>query len=385
MVKKSLKRKKAKRIKLKENFNIKKIKKLIKQELYTNYTENGKKKEENIFESLYLISSKEEKENDYNKRYSKYIAEQFNSTLVNMLITYINNNSSFPRDFQLESNFIYNLINLIKHIFIKEIELVNFTLLIDKMGWKHQKIDHWTYFLILGIYAKILVGNEEESNKLIDFFQIKNNKFLEYYKMIVDEDIPKKVDKNEITIKIINKRFKQITKPINSYCKQNYINYNAIVDEIANMSQPYGEESNGAQLYNNEYLKLKINKKNDLAFNLQRDFKNTEFFPNYQNNNPNYNNNNNINSQNFQANILKIDNEFCQNDIYSINNNKNKYNNIEYNNNQSCYLPSFNFVNKPSLQYSLNFENNYSNNDLFYLKVKSHLVWFQKAIFSHIV
>ena len=361
MVKKSLKRKKAKRIKLKENFNVKKIKKLIKHELYTNYAENGKKEDENIFESLSLNNSKEEKEKDYNKRYSKYIAEQFNSTLVNMLITYINNNSSFPRDFQLESNFIYNLINLIKHIFIKEIELVNFTLLIDKMGWKHQKIDHWTYFLILGIYAKILVGNEEESNIIIDFFQNKNNKFLEYYKMIVDEDIPKKVDKNEITIKIINKRFKQITKPVNSYCKQNYINYNAIVDEIANMSQPYGEESNGAQLYNNEYLKLKINKKNDLAFNLQRDFKNTEFFPNYQNNNPNYNNN--INSQNFQANILKIDNEFCQNDIYSINNNKNKYNNIEYNNNQSCYLPSFNFVNKPSLQYSLNFENNYSNND----------------------
>ena len=361
MVKKSLKRKKAKRIKLKENFNIKKIKKLIKKELYTNYTENGKKKEENIFESLYLISSKEEKENDYNKRYSKYIAEQFNSTLVQMLITYINNNSSFPRDFQLEQNFIYNLINLIKHIFMKELELVNFTLLIDKMGWKHQKIDHWTYFCILGIYAKILVGNEEESNKLIDFFQIKNNKFLESYKMIVDEDIPKKVDKNEITIKIINKRFKQITKPINSYCKQNYINYNAIVDKIAHMSQPYGEESNGIQLYNNEYLKLKMNKKNDLAFNLQGDFKNADFFPNYQNNNQNYNNN--INSQIFQTSILKIDNDFCQNDINSINNNKNKYNNIEYNNNQSCYLPSLNLVNKPSFQYSLKFENNFSNND----------------------
>ena len=361
MVKKSLKRKKAKRIKLKENFNVKKIKKLINQELYTNYIKNGKKKEENIFESLYLINSKEEKENDYNKRYSKYIAEQFNSTLVHMLITYINNNNSFPSDFQLESNFIYNLINLIKHIFMNEIELVIFTLLIDKMGWKHQKIDHWTYFCILGIYAKILVGNEEESNKLIDFFQIKNNSFLEYYKILVDEDIPKKVDKNEITIKIINKRFKEITKPINSYCKQNYINYNVIVDKIGHMSQPYGEESNGIQLYNNEFLKLKINKKNDLAFNLQGDFKNIDFFPNYQNNNPNINNN--INSQIFQPSILKIDNDFCLNDINSLNNNKNKYNNIEYKNNQSCYYPSLNLVNKPSFQYPLELENNISNND----------------------
>ena len=58
MVKKSLKRKKAKRIKLKENFNVKKIKKLIKHELYTNYAENGKKEDENIFESLSLNNSK---------------------------------------------------------------------------------------------------------------------------------------------------------------------------------------------------------------------------------------------------------------------------------------------------------------------------------------
>ena len=154
MVKKILKKTKTKRKKLTENFNVKKIKKLIKEELYTNYSKNEKKYNENIFDSILLNYNKDEKEKEYNIRYSKYIVERFNSTLVYMLINYINNNNSFPKDFQLEPNFIYKLINLMKHLFINEIELVNLTLLIDKIGWKHQTIDHWTYFCILGIYIK---------------------------------------------------------------------------------------------------------------------------------------------------------------------------------------------------------------------------------------
>ncbi len=88
---------------------------------------------ENIFDSILLNYNKDEKEKEYNIRYSKYIVERFNSTLVYMLINYINNNNSFPKDFQLKPNFIYKLINLMKHLFINEIELVNLTLLIDKI------------------------------------------------------------------------------------------------------------------------------------------------------------------------------------------------------------------------------------------------------------
>lgn len=359
MVKKILKKTKTKRKKLTENFNVKKIKKLIKEELYTNYSKNEKKYNENIFDSILLNYNKDEKEKEYNIRYSKYIVERFNSTLVYMLINYINNNNSFPKDFQLEPNFIYKLINLMEHLFINEIELVNLTLLIDKIGWKHQTIDHWTYFCILGIYIKKIFRNEEESNLLINYFQIKNNKFIDFYKMICDEEIKKKFDIKELTIKTINKRFKQLTKPINLYCKQNFINYNVIVDKIVYMSQPYGEESNGIQLYNNEYLKFDKGKKIDLAFNLEGNYKSSEIFSNAQNNNRDANeiiNNNYVPTSN-----SNFDKELLKNNLNSINFD-NRSNNIDFNN-QSCYFPSLNIVNKPSFQFSLKNEGDVSNSN----------------------
>lgn len=356
MAKKILKKKNDKRKKLQGTFNVKKIKKLINEELYTNYSKNDKNNKDNIYDSILLNYNKKEKEKEYNNRYSKYMTEQFNSTLVGMVVTYINNNSSFPKDFQLESNFINKLINLIKHLLMNEIELVNLTILIDKIGWKHQTIDHWTYFCILGIYVKKLVGNEEESNLLINYFQIKNNKFLDFYKIIYEKEIKKKFDIKDFSIKTINKRFKEISKPINSYCKKDYIKYNVMADKIVNLSQPYGKESNGIQLYNNEYLKLNIDKKNNFEVDLKGNYKSYEIISNVQNNNLNTNNNN-FSYANIS--ISNIEDELLKNNVNSINL-WNKQNIMDFNN-QSNYFQNLNYVNKPSFHLSMNLENNVSN------------------------
>ena len=196
-------------------------------------------------------------------KYTKYMSEEFNSTIVNMLIIYIKQSKTFPVNYQKEPNFINKFINLFKRLFINELEFSFFTILLDKMGWTHQKIDHWVYFCILGILSKKLLGNEDESSLLIDFFSSKNGEFFDHYTMLDGEEIIANYEKESVSIKKINERFRQLTRPINSYCRHNFIYYNGVVDKIVKWSQPYGAESNGNQLNNDELYLINDNDNNN--------------------------------------------------------------------------------------------------------------------------
>jgi hypothetical protein len=44
-----------------------------------------------------------------------------------------------------------------------------------------------------------------------------------------------------VTPRELNERFKLLSKPFDTYCKQNYIDFNFIVDQILQMSLPYSE------------------------------------------------------------------------------------------------------------------------------------------------
>ena len=340
MVKRIKRRIRAKRVK--PNFNTKRIKNLIKDELFSYYTKYDKDKDNKI------INIKDGDESEYNKRYSKYMVEDFNITLVNMFITYINKNKSLQNDFKNEPNFMNKFIDLIKHLLMNEVELAVFTIILDKIGWKLEKIDHWTYFTILGIYSKKLVGREEEKSFLINIYSIKNKQFFENYTNICDKEIVNKFDENKfLTIKSINQRFKKLNKPINSYCRKNNILYNGVVDKIVKWSQPYCQENNVNQLNNDEQLNL--NTKNDIFINIKGDYKEEEFlspFPAEQSNNnidliPNNSFNNNINNSLFQINNY----------------------NFREQNKESVNLFSLDLNNIPSSQY-FKLENNISNNSI---------------------
>lgn len=333
MAKRIKKSRRSKRVK--SNFHIKRIKKLIKDDLFSHYTRNDKD------ENNKIINSKEAEETEYNNRYSKYMAEDFNITLVNMFLTYINKNKNLPNDFKNEPNFMNNFINLIKYLLMNELELAAFTILLDKMGWKHENIDHWTYFTILGIYSKKLVGREEETSFLIKIYSIKIGNFFEYYTNICDEEIINKFDeKKSLTIKSINQRFKKLNKPVNSYCRKNYILYNGVVDSIVKWSQPYGQQSNGNQLNNNK--QLNFNNKNDILIDIKGDNKEEDFLSPFSEQNNN--------------NIQLIPNN-------SINNNSLFQPNYRYLDKESGNLFSLNLNNIPSSQY-FKLENNISNNSI---------------------
>lgn len=203
---------------------------------------------------------------------SDYFTTIFNSKIIHMLIVYLNKNKRKLKDYKYdqETNFINKFVHLIKELRLNEIEVAYFTLLLDKLGWQFANINHWLYFYSLGIYTKKNITNEYESDELLNIKEELNEK----YSKLVNEEKFEEFEKEGISTQEINQRFKELTKPINSFCRKNFINYSSIADKIIRLSQPYGEESNGNQLYIEKNLdeieinNFKNNENNRLINNL---------------------------------------------------------------------------------------------------------------------
>ena len=80
----------------KRHFDVKELKKEIKNELYKKYSNKEIDKQKIKNDALFPLISKEEEEKIYKNKYTKYISEEFNSSIVNMIIIYINKNKYFP-------------------------------------------------------------------------------------------------------------------------------------------------------------------------------------------------------------------------------------------------------------------------------------------------
>ena len=175
--------------------------------------------------------------NNDEKNYAKYIKEIFNSKIINMFILYLNKNRNILREkeYDIEQNFINKFIHLIKDLNLNEIELVYLTLLLDKMGWGNKSIDYWNYFYCLGVYTKRFSVGELYVEEYLEG----KDEFMENYSDIINQKIFIDYEDNKFTTKEINQRYKELTKPINSFCRKNFINYNNIVDKIFNSTQTY--------------------------------------------------------------------------------------------------------------------------------------------------
>ena len=267
MDKKLAGRKRGKKFKNIILFDIQEIKKVIKKDLYSLYSSS----EINNIDNKNKINKEEEINNLYHKKYLKYMIEDFNSRIVDMIIIYIRNNKSFPLKYEKESNFISKFINLIKHLLMNEFEISYFTIILDKIGWKWKKLEHWTYFCILGIYTKKLCNIEEDS-LLINIISRNYPKFKDYYEnCISDKDFMNLIHNLDIDVKQINERFRLLNKPINSYCRKDIINLNEIVDKIVKLSHPYRDDRKRNKLIDNEEVNSNngIINNNELKLNIQ--------------------------------------------------------------------------------------------------------------------
>ena len=283
--------------------------KIIHKELYHNL--HSKEEVSNHIN----LTDEEEKDQQYYTRYTQYIKEEFNICIVNMFNYYIIKNKSFPKLQRNEPNFNYKIIDLIKHLFMNEIEFACFTLMLEIIGWNYKHLEHWLYFSILGICSKKVCGNNNDLDLLINYFSRSNLLFFEEYTSFFnDKEIISKINDN-ISLKKINKRFIRLSKPMNSYCGKNYINFLGIIDKIIKTSQPYIINKSKRKTVNSiKKRKKKIvnNNINDLKANQDGIFPLSQF------------------DEFMDININNVF-ELGNNDYFS-NNNINIFNNFEYGN-----------------------------------------------------
>ena len=86
----------------------------------------------------------------------------------------------------------------------------------------------------------MLLNNEEKLKVIIEHLSMENiNLEINLTKYLVY------IGKNNNVLNIqpleLNNKFIELSKPSNTYCKENYIDYNFIVDQIVDMSAPYLE------------------------------------------------------------------------------------------------------------------------------------------------
>lgn len=304
------------------------FKKILKNELYSNLNLNELQK---LNKNNNLISEEGEKERGYFLRYIFYIKHEFNSNIVNMIIQYINASNSFTKKYKEEPNFILNIINLLKSLFMNEIEIAFFTIALEKIGVNYKDIEHWLYFSILGIATKKLCGKDEDCFLLIDKFSKKNPKFIdEYSAFINDNKIIAQISNNQISLEQINQRFIFLSKPINTYCRKNYINFQGIIDKIVKLSQPYFKDFlNQKKANNKKIIKKKkfIVKISENSENIQDtheydkivNFENCSSNFNIKQNKINFEDINNLEYDNING-ILDIDENNFYNPIFTMSN-----------------------------------------------------------------
>ena len=239
--------------------DVSKFKKKIKNEFYSYIICKEEISRENINNKI-----EDEKEQLYHFKYAKYIQQEFNSTTINMIITYINRNNSFPKLNKKEINFNYKISNFIKHLLMNEIEVACFTLLLEKIGFTYKNIDQWLYYTFIGILSKKTCGRDNDVSLLLDIFSRNNSQFMEEYSIFInDKDIISKINENKLNLKQINERFIHLSKPINTYCKINFIDIQGIIDQIVKTAQPYfkSKTNNVRHKTNNHDANILMNEK----------------------------------------------------------------------------------------------------------------------------
>ena len=319
-----------------------------------------------IGEIMKKISKEKTKIEDYKDRYKKNIEiinEKYtdNTIYQTMFQNYIKNEYtliciSFLNKIIIEAkrhhleeyegkyNLNKILNDLAKELLLNEYELVLLSLYLEYINLSLYinifNLDDSLLYLCFLIKKLTLENNELEPllyhlNKKYENFQINYEK---WYKII-----EKKFNEGlYFHHKVINKRFREYIHPFNEYCRDNYIDYNYIVDRILTMSLPYVDvkKDNTDNINNKEEINLNNNNENNLNDNNNSDInsdKNKNMIEQNQNllKSESHFNNNNINNNNilFKDNITEpFSNMKCHlNNKNNLNNTNNLNNNIRIN------------------------------------------------------
>ena len=242
----------------------------------------------------------------YESMQKKYLLNEYTPNCLNYINRIITDTSKnhlkkFQGIFELNKIFV----SVIKELLMNEFELILLSLYLELIDISSSKdINKFKESLIyLCYFIKKLTLKEKNLEPINSFLNRKYQRFeqnfnlwIQSYSSILNE----KLSYFEYTE--INERFKEYNQAHSVYCKNNYIDYNLIIDRILTMSIPYNENRND-NLFTNKKLGIVNNDSSSDINNLNSSSLNNNFQEININLNSLTNTNRNMNNNDINLNI----------------------------------------------------------------------------------
>jgi len=233
----------------KKNKNLTRIFKQTKQKIFTEMNGGiGNINTTIIFKIKSVNQAEYEKE--YQKRYSYYLKEEFNSNIITMFFNFISMTKVIPVSFKNNRYFIKEFLKIIIDLLINEIDFTTVTLIFDCLGWINEGGDPWLYIYFVCLCAKKKASSDGSYNTLLKILESNNKGFIDNFKKWSNNSSNEK-KYNQINIIKTNQRYRDL-KICNNKCQkyQRFINYNELVNLIVSASKHKEYNQQVSQLNN---------------------------------------------------------------------------------------------------------------------------------------
>jgi hypothetical protein len=176
--------------------------------------------------------------NDYNRLYKAFIDNQYNDRLISLINIMISETNGFIDEIRNSFPLHKVIAGIVKKFMLSENELIYFSIYLDKLGWINKDYELETYLHIIAYTVKLYLNLN--TSAITYYLQTTNKDFEKIYSNFLKSK-ESYCESLNITPREVNKKHNELTKPINIYCKQTYLDLNYIVDEVVAMSLPYSE------------------------------------------------------------------------------------------------------------------------------------------------
>ena len=279
----------------------------------------------------------------YESMHKNYLLNEFTSNClkyINKIILNLKKNhlKKFQGIFELNKIFII----IIKELLMNEFELILLSLYLESLDISSfdNIISFRDSIIYLCFFIKKMTLSEKKLEPINSYLNRKYQRFDDKFETWFESNSSVFNNKLFFSYIEINQRFKEYNQSHSIYCKNNYIDYNLIIDRILTMSIPYNDNRND-NLFENKIVNGDNNSINNLG-NVFKSLSNSYNNNNNLNTNQNYLNNNNLN--NYLNNYIST----YPGETHLIQDNNNN-NNINYPDNNNNIFSQKNSVNNEQL------------------------------------
>jgi len=182
-------------------------------------------------------SNQSEYEKEYQKRYSYYLKEEFNSNIITMFFNYISISKVIPVSYKNNRYFIKEFLKIITDLLINEIDFATIALVFDSLGCIKEGEDPWLYIYFICLYGKKIASSDGSYNTLLKILDSNNKGFIDRFKKWSSNTNNEKKCK-QIDIIKTNQKYRELMKHRNVFeNNQRFINYNELVNKIVPSSK----------------------------------------------------------------------------------------------------------------------------------------------------